>query len=106
MADLAVIKTGGKQYIVRPGQRLKVEKLPQKEGEEVVFSEVLLTERGGSVDVGTPVVEGTSVTGRVVTQGKGKKVMTVKFKAKKREKTTKGHRQPYTEVEITGIAKG
>lgn len=103
MAEIAVIKTGGKQYIVEPGKKIKVEKLPQEEGKEVVFDEVLLLENKKKTEIGDPLVKGAKVKGKVVTQGKAKKVIVFKFKAKKREKTKKGHRQSFTEVEITKI---
>tara|TARA_Y100000310_G_C20567966_1_gene756506 strand:+ start:672 stop:992 length:321 start_codon:yes stop_codon:yes gene_type:complete len=103
MAEIAVIKTGGKQYIVRPGQRIKVEKLPKKEGGEVVFHEVLLLDDGKKAEIGTPKVTGAKVKGKLLKQAKAKKVIVFKFKAKKREKTKKGHRQPYSEVEILSI---
>lgn len=103
MADIAVITTGGKQYLVSPGKRIKVEKLAKKEGSEVVFDEVLLLDREGKTEVGTPKIAGAKVKGKVVKQGKAKKVIIFKFKAKKREKTKKGHRQPYSEVEILKI---
>ena len=99
----AVIKTGGKQYIVTPGQKIKIEKLPQKEGEEVVFEEVLLVKEGEGVRIGTPFVEEAAVKARVLKQGKGKKIIAFKFKPKKKEKRKKGHRQLFTEVEITAI---
>lgn len=101
---LAVIKTGGKQYIVQPDQKLKIEKLPQEEGSEVVFEEVLLVEKDGNVQIGAPLVQDAKVTGKILRQGKGKKVIVFKFKPKKREKKKKGHRQLFTEVEIIGIA--
>ncbi|MCH7828458.1 50S ribosomal protein L21 [Patescibacteria group bacterium] len=103
MAEIAVIKTGGKQYIVRPGQKIKVEKLPKKEGAEVVFSEVLLLDDGKKTEIGTPKVTGAKVKGKILKQRKAKKVIVFKFKAKKREQTKKGHRQPYSEVEILKI---
>ena len=103
MAEIAVIKTGGKQYIVRPGQKLKVEKLPTKEGGQVVFEEVLLLDDGKKTEIGTPNVTGAKVKGKLLKQAKAKKVIVFKFKAKKREKTKKGHRQPYSEVEILKI---
>ncbi|MDP2641571.1 MAG: 50S ribosomal protein L21 [Candidatus Yanofskybacteria bacterium] len=103
MADTAVIKTGGKQYLVEPGKKIKIEKLPMEEGEEVSFDEVLLRQKGDQVVIGTPLVAGAKVTGKVLQQAKGKKLIIFKFKAKKREKTKKGHRQPFTEVEILGI---
>lgn len=103
MAELAVIKTGGKQYIVSPGKKLKIEKLPQEEGSEVVFSEVLLLENDTDIEIGTPFIEGAKVTGKLLEQGKAKKVVVFKFKAKKRERKKRGHRQRYSEIEITGI---
>jgi len=103
MAELAVIKTGGKQYIVEPGKKIKIEKLPQDEGKEVVFNEVLLVEDKKKVEVGNPFVKGVKVKAKVLTQGRGKKIVIFKFKAKKRQKTKKGHRQSFTEVEITKI---
>lgn len=102
MAAFAVIKTGGKQYIVSPGKKVKVEKLPQQAGEEVVFDEVLLVSDGDKTEIGTPAVS-AKVTGKVLRQGKAKKIVVLKYKAKKRETTKKGHRQPFTEVEITEI---
>jgi len=103
MTELAVIKTGGKQYIVSPGKKLKIEKLAQEEGSDVVFNEVLLVENDKGLQIGTPLVEGAKVTGKLLKQAKAKKIIIFKFKAKKREKTKKGHRQPYSEVEITSI---
>ena len=100
---MAVIKTGGKQYIVAPGTKLKIEKLPQEEGTDVEFSEVLLLENDKGLEVGAPFVQGAKVKGKILKQGKGKKVVVFKFKAKKRERTKKGHRQLYSEVEITSI---
>jgi len=100
---LAVIKTGGKQYLVQPGDKIKIEKLDQKEGEEVIFSDVLLVEKDKKVSIGNPVVDGAKVEAKVLVQGKGDKVIVFKYKAKKRESRKIGHRQPYTEVEITGI---
>ncbi len=100
---LAVIKTGGKQYLVSPGQKIKIEKLEKKEGSEVSFSDVLLLEKNKKVEIGAPKVSGAKVTGKVLGQGKGDKVIIFKYRAKKRYKVKKGHRQPYTEVEITGI---
>ncbi|MFH1894479.1 MAG: 50S ribosomal protein L21 [Patescibacteria group bacterium] len=103
---LAVIKTGGKQYLVSPKQKLKIEKLENKEGEEVVFDEVLLVEKNNKIEIGTPFIEGAKVTGKVLLQGKGKKVIVFKYKAKKRYRKKKGHRQTFTEVEIGKIETG
>ncbi|MDO8424766.1 MAG: 50S ribosomal protein L21 [bacterium] len=100
---LAVIKTGGKQYIVEPKQKLRIEKLDKKEGEEVIFDQVLLLEKQNKLEIGTPLVAKARVTAKVLSQGKNKKVIVYKYKAKKRYHRKKGHRQPFTEVEITGI---
>ncbi len=102
---LAVITTGGKQYIVSPGTKIKVEKLPQKEGEEIIFDQVLLLETDANSEVGKPFVRGASVKAKVLTHGKGEKLVVFKYKAKKREKKKKGHRQPFTQVEIMEISK-
>jgi len=100
---LAVIKTGGKQYIVTPGEKIKIEKIAKKEGSEISFPEVLLLEKGKKIEIGTPLIKGVKVIGKIVRHGKAKKVIIFKYKAKKREKTKKGHRQPFSEVEITKI---
>lgn len=105
--ELAVIKTGGKQYIVGPGQRLKVEKLAKEPGSEVVFDEVLLIGNNPStssgrteVRIGTPFISGAKVHAKILAQGKGKKIMVIKFKPKVRYHKRQGHRQLYTEVKI------
>ena len=103
MAEMAVIKTGGKQYVVTPGKKLKIEKLPAEEGSDVVFQEVLLLEGQNGLEIGTPLVPGAKVQGKILKQAKAKKVVIFKFKAKKREKKKRGHRQPYSEVQITSI---
>lgn len=100
---LAVIKTGGKQYIVAPGQKIKIEKIKTEVGKEVIFSDVLLLEKDGEVTLGTPVIEKATVRGIVLEQDRFSKVIVFKYKAKKRQRTKKGHRQPYTEVKITEI---
>ena len=105
MSKLAVIKTGGKQYKVSEGSKLKVEKLPPSKGKDIQFKEVLLYSDGKAVDVGTPILESIKVSGRVLGEGKGKKVIIFKYKKRKRTSTKKGHRQQYAEVEITSIKK-
>ena len=102
---LAVIKTGGKQYLVSPGQKIIVEKIDGKEGSEVVFPEVLLLEKNKKIEVGSPLIDGAKVTGKVVRQGRGKKVIIFKYKAKKRYHLKKGHRQSFTEAEILKIGQ-
>jgi large subunit ribosomal protein L21 len=98
----AVIKTGGKQYIVKPGDKIKIEKLENKEGDSVVFSEVLLVSDDKKTEIGTPTVK-AEVEAKVLKQGKHDKVIIFKYKSKKRYSRKIGHRQPYTEVEITSI---
>ena len=100
---LAGIKTGGKQYIVRPEDKIKIEKLDKKEGEEVSFGEVLLVEKNKKIEIGTPNVKGAKVIGKVLEQGRGKKIDIFKFKSKTRYELRKGHRQSFTEVEIIKI---
>ena len=101
---LAVIKTGGKQYIVKPGDKIKVEKLEAEEGKEVIFSEVLLLEKSKKLEIGTPFVKGAKVGAKVLSQGKGKKLIIFKYKPKKRYKRKIGHRQRFTEIEILAIS--
>lgn len=100
---LAVIKTGGKQYLVAPGQKLKVEKLEVKEGDDFVFDQVLLLDKQNKVEIGTPFIDGAKVVAKVLKQGKGDKVIAFKFRAKTRYRLKKGHRQTFTEVEIKSI---
>jgi large subunit ribosomal protein L21 len=101
---LAVIKTGGKQYIVKPGQKLKIEKIAGDTGKDVVFNDVLLIEDGANdVKIGAPLVAGATVNAKILKQAKGEKVIAYKYKAKKRYHRKKGHRQLFTEVEITDI---
>ena len=100
---LAVIKTGGKQYLVSPGDKIKIEKVKTPEGEEITFSEVLLVEKGNKIEIGTPLVKEAVVTGKVLKQSRAKKVIVFKYKSKTRHKTKKGHNKLFTEVEITKI---
>jgi len=100
---LAVIKTGGKQYLVEPGSKIEIEKIEKNEGEEIIFDEVLLSEKDGKIEIGNPFIKGAQVFGRVIKQGKGDKEIVFKYKAKTRRRTKKGHRQFFTEIEITKI---
>ena len=100
----AVIKTGGKQYRVQEGDVIYVEKMNAEVDSSVNF-DVLLCGEGDQVSVGTPVVEGAKVEGKVLAQGKGEKIVIFKFKSKKGYRRTNGHRQPFTKVEITKISK-
>ena len=98
----AVIKTGGKQYKVSEGDVLDIEKLEKKEGEEVVFEEVLLLE-DKDTKIGKPEVDEASVKAEVVKQDREDKKIVYKYKPKKRQRKKKGHRQPFTRVEIKEI---
>ena len=100
----AVIKTGGKQYRVQVGDVIYVEKM-NAEVDSMVNFDVLLCGEGDQVTVGTPVVDGAKVEGKVLAQGKGDKIVVFKFKAKKGYRRTNGHRQPFTKVEINNISK-
>ena len=102
----AVIKTGGKQYRVSEGQTLKVEKLPVDAGASVDFEQVLLVADGEQVTVGAPLIEGGKVSATVKSHGRADKVEIVKFRRRKHHRKQMGHRQHYTEVEITGIQAG
>ncbi|MFH0874275.1 MAG: 50S ribosomal protein L21 [Candidatus Komeilibacteria bacterium] len=101
----AVIKTGGKQYVVQEGQSLRVEKLEHADGKKIVFSEILLVVDGETITVGNPTVKGASVEAQLVRDGKAKKVIVGKYHAKTRYKRTRGHRQQFTEVKISAIKK-
>lgn len=98
----AVIKTGGKQYKVSEGDVLMIEKLAGAK-DEVSFEEVLLVSDGDKAKIGQPTVSGAKVTAKVLGEGKGEKKMVFKFKAKTRQRKKKGHRQPFTKVQITKI---
>jgi large subunit ribosomal protein L21 len=104
----AVIKTGGKQYIVKPGDKIKVEKLDTPQDKEAVFSDVMLVagDKPEESLVGTPFVKGYEVRGKVLAQGRGEKIIVYKYKSKKRYHKKQGHRQAYTEVEILEICGG
>ena len=99
----AIIETGGKQYKVTEGDVVFIEKLNVEEGADVTFDKVLMAGEGDAVKVGTPIVEGATVTAKAIKNGKSKKVVVFKMKRKKNERKKKGHRQPYTKVEITAV---
>lgn len=100
----AVIKTGGKQYRVNSGERLKVEKLDVDVGGTVTLDQVLMVSDGTKTTIGTPMVEGAAVKATVVSHGRGSKVMIFKFRRRKHYRKTQGHRQSYTEIKIDSIA--
>ena len=99
----AVIRTGGKQYRVTEGQTLRVEKLPGGAGDKVTFGEVLLL-GGEQPRVGQPLVQGAAVAAEITAQDRGKKLVVFKFRRRKNYRRKNGHRQPYTELKITGIS--
>ena len=99
----AVIESCGKQYKVAQGDVVFFEKLDSEEGKKVTFDKVVLVSDDGKVQVGAPYVRGVKVEGKVVSHGKGKKIIVFKMKPKKNERKKQGHRQPYTKVEITAI---
>ncbi len=99
----AIIRTGGKQYRVEPGQKLKIEKIVPNEDGSVVFTDVLMKAEGGAIAIGEPLVPGASVEGKLVKQGRAKKIIVFRYHSKTRYKKKKGHRQEFTEVEITAI---
>lgn len=102
----AVIQTGGKQYRVEPGKTVVVEKLEGEQGSQVVFDEVLLVSSGdgGNVNIGKPTVAGAKVTGEIVEQGRGDKLVVFKFRRRKNYVRKNGHRQSYTAVKIAEIS--
>ena len=104
MRMLAIIETGGKQYVVREGEELRVEKLEVQEGEKVTFDKVLLSGEGEKVALDEKTLSGKTVTATVTSQGRDKKVWGMKHKAKKRYKMKFGHKQPHTMVKIEKIA--
>ncbi len=99
----AIFETGGKQYKVSEGDVVFVEKLNAQDGEEVSFDKVLAVGSGSDITVGTPVVDGAVVVGKVIKSGKSKKIIVFKMKSKKGYRRKQGHRQPYTQVEISRI---
>ena len=99
----AIIESCGKQYKVAEGDVVFFEKLDTEEGKKVTFDKVVLVSEEGKVQVGNPYVKGVKVEGKVVSHGKAKKVLVFKYKPKKNERKTRGHRQDYTKVEISSI---
>ncbi len=100
----AVIKTGGKQYRVAEGDVLRVETLPVEEGGTIEIEEVLMVANGDDIKVGAPYLDGSKVTATVKSHGRGDKIKIVKFRRRKHSRSQMGHRQNYTELQITGIA--
>jgi large subunit ribosomal protein L21 len=99
----AVVKTGGKQYRVAQGDVLKVEKLDGNEGDSIELNDVLMIADGDNLKIGAPLVDGGKVTATIKSHGRGKKIEIMKFRRRKHHQKKTGHRQYYTELEITGI---
>jgi len=105
--NLAVIQFQGHQFLVKPGDKIQVDKLPVEEGKKIEIKEVLLVaDEKGKVKIGTPVLKKTVVEGKVVAQKKGKKIKILRFRAKSRYRKRKGFRPELTEIEITAIKNG
>lgn len=104
--EVAIIKTGGKQYVVSKGETISIEKLPEnfKKGDTIVFNEVLLVDNGSDTTIGTPTIKGAEVKGTVVLAGRTKKIDVVKYKPKSRYYKRRGHRQPLLKVKVDSIS--
>ena len=105
MAKIAIIETGGKQYLVAEGSVLKIEKIkgPHKEGETLSFENVLLTDDGAKTEVGMPYLKGAKVTAELIEEGRNQTVTVIKYRQKSRYFKKRGHRQPYLKVKITAL---
>jgi large subunit ribosomal protein L21 len=99
----AIVKTGGKQYRVAPGDILRVERLPGERGDEILLDEVLLVADGDTIQVGQPLVEGARVVGEILRQGRAKKIIVFKKKRRKKYRRKQGHRQLYTAFQVREI---
>ena len=104
MSDYAIIRTGGKQYRVRPGDTVRTESLPYEFGDDVELDDVLMVSTGGEVTLGSPTVPGAKVSAQVVGQGRDEKVVVLKYKPKTRYRRRNGHRQSYIDLRIVGIS--
>ena len=100
---IAIIETGGKQYIVHKDKMLTIEKLPEVKGKAVIFDKVLLIDDGKEVKVGTPYIDGAKVSAEFIEEGRHKKITVIRYRQKSRYFKKKGHRQPYTKVKITKL---
>ncbi|MFH1643434.1 MAG: 50S ribosomal protein L21, partial [Patescibacteria group bacterium] len=98
-----VMKTGGKQYLVEPGNKIKIEKIEGEEGKEITFSEVLLLIDKDKVEIGEPLVKGAKVLAKVLKQDRSEKKMVFRYKSKTRRERKTSHRQPFTQIEILKI---
>jgi large subunit ribosomal protein L21 len=100
----AVVKTGGKQYRVVSGEKLKIEQIPADIGSEIVLDQVLMVADGDNVSLGNPLVAGAAVNARIIAHGRGEKIRIFKMRRRKHYRKTQGHRQNYTEIEVLGIS--
>ncbi|MAG44687.1 50S ribosomal protein L21 [bacterium] len=103
MKNFAIIKTGGKQYKVAQGDVIKIEKLEGKAGDKIEFNKILLLKKNKITKIGQPFIKNTKVSAEIIEQARDKKVIVFKYKAKKRYKKKKGHRQPFTKIKILKI---
>ena len=103
MAQFAIIETGGKQYKVSSGVKVKIEKVKGEAGDKVAFDKVLLVAKGADVQIGTPHISGAAVEGKIIRQSRAKKVIVFKYHSKTRYRRKQGHRQHFTEVEIVKL---
>lgn len=99
----AVIKTGGKQYRVAPGEKIKIEQIPADVGAQIVLDQVLMVSNGDAVQLGNPLVAGAKVSVTVLGHGRGEKIKIFKMRRRKHYQKTQGHRQNYTEVRVDSI---
>lgn len=104
MSDYAIVQSGGKQYRVQTGDTIRVESIPGDIGDTVELTDVRMVSRDGEVTVGSPTVEGASVVTEIEGNGKGKKIVVFKYKAKTRYRRKNGHRQPFTDLRVTDIS--
>ena len=104
MTTYAIVRSGGKQYRVQAGDTIRVESLPGDDGDPIELDDVLMVSNEGEVTIGTPTVAGAKVSAQVTAQGKAKKVVVFKYKAKTRYRRKNGHRQHYTDLRVTGIS--
>lgn len=100
---IAIIQTGGKQYLVSKGDKIQVEKLAGEKGGAITFDKVLLVGDDKKHSLGKPFIDGATVEGKILKQGRGEKIVILKYKAKSKYRRKQGHRQAYTEVEITKV---
>ena len=103
MVTYAIVETGGKQYRVQSGDTIKVESLPGDEGDLVEIADVRMVSQDGAIKLGNPTVPDAKVTAEIISQGKGKKIIVFKYKAKTRYRKKNGHRQNYTEIKVNDI---